>query len=56
MDEISKSKTTPFSTTIEKKVYKEDKDFIGKILKLDWRDRPTAKELLQDKLFEDGGL
>lgn len=52
MDEVPKSKTTPFSRTTEREVCKEDKDFIGKIMKLDWRDRPTAKELLADKWFE----
>lgn len=35
MDEILKSKTTPFSRTMEREVCKEDKDLIGKILKLD---------------------
>ena len=27
---------------------REDNEFIGKIMKLDWRDRPTARELLVD--------
>ncbi|PTU24175.1 hypothetical protein P175DRAFT_0513207 [Aspergillus ochraceoroseus IBT 24754] len=30
----------------------KDKAFISKIMMLDWRDRPTAKELLRDKWFQ----
>ncbi|KAH8702926.1 kinase-like domain-containing protein [Phaeosphaeriaceae sp. PMI808] len=56
MQEIPKSKTTPFYTTTKNEICKKDKEFIGKIMVLDWRDRPTAKELLKDDwLKEDTG-
>ncbi|KAI0427229.1 STE/STE20 protein kinase [Xylaria sp. FL1042] len=42
---------TPFRFITEREVAKEDKEFVLKIMKLDWRDRPTAKELLQDEWF-----
>jgi hypothetical protein len=54
MSEIPQSKTTPFDRTTEREVCKEDKVFIGKIMQLDWRDRPTANELLKDKWFDEG--
>lgn len=44
-------KMTPFSLVTEREVIKEDKEFILKIMKMDWRDRPTAKELLEDEWF-----
>ncbi|KAK2736824.1 hypothetical protein FQN55_001413 [Onygenales sp. PD_40] len=53
MQEIPQSKTTPFYLTTERGVCKEDKKFIGKIMMMDWRDRPTVKELLEDKWFRD---
>jgi hypothetical protein len=57
MQEIPHSQTTPFYRTTEREVCKKDKEFIGKIMKLDWRDRPTAKELLEDEWFlEDAEL
>ncbi|POS78968.1 serine/threonine protein kinase [Diaporthe helianthi] len=42
---------TPFSMVTEREVAKEDREFILKIMKMDWRDRPTAKELLEDQWF-----
>ncbi|KAG8164264.1 hypothetical protein KVR01_006182 [Diaporthe batatas] len=42
---------THFSRVTEREVVKEDKDFILKIMRMDWRDRPTAKELLEDEWF-----
>jgi hypothetical protein len=48
----SKVQMTEFHRTTEKEVCKEDKEFIYKIMKMDWRDRPTAKELLKDKWFD----
>ncbi|ROW08763.1 hypothetical protein VPNG_06406 [Cytospora leucostoma] len=42
---------TPFRLVTEREVVKEDKDFILRIMKMDWRDRPTAKELLEDEWF-----
>jgi serine/threonine protein kinase len=41
----------PFARISEKEVSREDRDFIPKIMKLYPRDRPTAKELLEDKWF-----
>lgn len=42
---------TPFRFVTEREVVKNDKEFILKIMKMDWRDRPTAKELLEDEWF-----
>ncbi|RFU29464.1 hypothetical protein B7463_g6866, partial [Scytalidium lignicola] len=53
MQEIPQSKTTPFHRTTEREVCKKDKIFIGKIMMMDWRDRPTAKELLEDEWFKE---
>jgi hypothetical protein len=55
MHEISQSRITPFSGTTENEVIKKDKKLIGKIMMLDWRDRPTAEELLRDEWFEEDG-
>lgn len=42
----------PFSVVTEKEVIKKDKEFILRIMKLDWRDRPTADELLEDEWWK----
>ena len=42
----------PFWRYADKELVKEDRDFIMKMMKLDPRDRPTAKELLQDEWFK----
>ena len=42
----------PFERITEREISKEDKTFMLKIMKLDLRDRPTAKELLEDMWFE----
>lgn len=55
MDVIPQSETTPFSRTAEREVCKKDKEFILKIMKMDWRDRPTTKELLEDEWFKEDG-
>jgi hypothetical protein len=56
MREVPLERTTHFSRITEREVLKMDKDFICKIMKLDWRDRPTAKELLEDEWWDyDGG-
>jgi len=49
MEMIPMDKLTPFAWVSEKEVCKKDKDFILKIMKMDWRDRPSAKELLEDE-------
>lgn len=49
MQNIPKEKTTPFTRTTQREVSKRDNIFVSKMMKLDWRDRPTAKELLEDE-------
>jgi serine/threonine protein kinase len=41
----------PFHLTTEREICREDRDFVCKIMKLDPRDRPTARELLEDAWF-----
>ncbi|PWY89543.1 STE/STE20 protein kinase [Aspergillus sclerotioniger CBS 115572] len=53
MHEIPQSQTTPFIRTTEKEISLRDKNFISKIMMLDWRDRPTAQELLEDGWFQE---
>lgn len=55
MELVPQSETTPFSRITEREVCKKDKEFILKIMKMDWRDRPTAKELLEDEWFKEDG-
>jgi hypothetical protein len=54
MHVIPQSKTTPFRRTIDEEVCKEDREFIGEIMMMDWRDRPTAREPLDDEWFREG--
>lgn len=42
----------PFRFVSDGEITDEDKEFLLRIMKLDPRDRPSAKELLQDKWFE----
>ncbi|RMD41276.1 hypothetical protein DV735_g3857, partial [Chaetothyriales sp. CBS 134920] len=42
----------PFSLAQDEEVTSEDKEFICKIMKMDPRDRPTAKQLLADEWFK----
>ncbi|KAI0097929.1 STE/STE20 protein kinase [Nemania sp. FL0031] len=51
MDLMPAETLTPFRYVTEREVAKVDKDFVVKIMKMDWRDRPTAKELLSDEWF-----
>ncbi|RMZ68709.1 serine threonine kinase [Pyrenophora seminiperda CCB06] len=46
-------KLTPFSRMTKSEVSERDNIFISKMMKLDWRDRPTAKELLEDEWWND---
>ncbi|KAI1144251.1 STE/STE20 protein kinase [Hypoxylon sp. FL0543] len=48
---VPPSNMTPFRLVTEREVTKEDKEFILKIMQMDWRDRPTAKDLLQAEWF-----
>lgn len=45
-----------FHLSVDKELSKEDRTFICKIMKFDPRDRPTAKELLQDEWFREGEI
>ncbi|BDD57618.1 hypothetical protein MPDQ_002404 [Monascus purpureus] len=51
MKSIPPEKKKPFSRISEQEISREDKEFILRIMKLDPRDRPSARELLQDKWF-----
>ena len=42
----------PFSMSADEELREEDRDFIVKMMRFDPRDRPTAKELLQDEWFK----
>ena len=44
-------KMKPFARIGEREICNADKAFVLKIMKLDPRDRPTARELLQDEWF-----
>lgn len=44
-------KQKPFTYISAKEVSSEDKRFILKIMKLDPRDRPSARQLLDDEWF-----
>ena len=52
MNGVPPEKTKPFELITERKTSKEDKAFILKIMKLDPRDRLTAKEFLEDVWFK----
>lgn len=41
-----------FSMSEDEELAREDKDFIAQMMRLDPRDRPTARELLQDAWFD----
>jgi len=53
MEQIPSEKLTPFSRITQSEVSQRDNIFISKMMKFDWRDRPTAKELLEDEWWED---
>ncbi|KAL9003647.1 MAG: hypothetical protein Q9188_003491 [Gyalolechia gomerana] len=44
----SVEKRTPFKMASSKEITREDRDFVCKLMRLDPRDRPSAKILLQD--------
>ncbi|KKK18560.1 hypothetical protein ARAM_006260 [Aspergillus rambellii] len=52
--DVPPEKLKPFSLASQREISKQDKDFLLKIMKLDPRDRPTAKELLEDEWFNQG--
>ncbi|KAK2051138.1 serine/threonine protein kinase [Colletotrichum caudatum] len=45
--------TKPFCQVTRRKIPPADRDFILKIMKLDYRDRPTADQLLEDEWFSE---
>jgi hypothetical protein len=49
MEMVPMDQLTPFAWVSEKEVCKQDNKLICKIMKLDWRERPSAKELLEDE-------
>jgi serine/threonine protein kinase len=51
MNSVPKENMKPFGLAGEREGSKEDKAIVLKIMKLDPRDRPTARELLQDEWF-----
>ncbi|KAL9023832.1 MAG: hypothetical protein Q9196_006943, partial [Gyalolechia fulgens] len=51
MSVVPPEKLKPFRFLSEREICSADKTFILKIMKLDPRDRPNAKELLQDEWF-----
>lgn len=44
---IANEKWKPFAQAVDKELSKEDRAFICRIMKLDPRERPTARELLE---------
>ena len=48
-----KNKAKPFLIIKDKELTEGDRTFLLKIMKLDPRDRPTAKQLLQDSWFHE---
>jgi serine/threonine protein kinase len=51
MSAVTPEKMKPFQYLSEREICNADKAFVLKIMKLDPRDRPTVKELLQDEWF-----
>ena len=54
LDQIPASVITHFSRVSRKEVSQQDNEFICKIMQLDPRDRPSAKDLLADVWFSQG--
>lgn len=50
---VPKEEWSLFSRVSETELPSRDRDFICRIMKMDPRDRPTAKELLNDPWFYD---
>lgn len=42
----------PFELASSKEILKEDREFVCRLMRLDPRDRPSAKVLLQDAWFK----
>lgn len=52
MDSVPPVDVKPFANASKEEISAEDKEFILKIMKLDPRDRPSAKQLLGDEWFK----
>ncbi|PWY70287.1 STE/STE20 protein kinase [Aspergillus sclerotioniger CBS 115572] len=52
MDNVPAEKRKPFSRAGRQEISVEDREFVCKIMRMDPRDRPTARELLGDKWFQ----
>lgn len=52
METFPEDQVKPFRYIRESEICREDNDFLFQIMKLDPRDRPTAKDLLADKWFD----
>jgi hypothetical protein len=53
IENIPKAETTPFTRTTDRDLSRRGNIFISKMLQLDWRDRPRAKELFEDEWWND---
>jgi hypothetical protein len=53
MEQIPNDKLTPFRWITKREVCAHDRDLILGIMKLDYRDRPTAKEVLAHEWCEE---
>jgi len=42
-----------FKIISEMELSKKDNEFVRRIMKMDWRDRPSARDLLEDEWWED---
>ena len=51
MSEILFSQVGLFQMVTEKEICKADKTFISRIMRMDWRKRPSGKDLLRDDWF-----
>lgn len=52
MNNLPAEKKKPFGRITENEISKQDKAFILRTMKLDPRDRRSARELLDDKWFD----
>ena len=49
MNSVSSENLRPFSLASQQEISEKDREFVLRIVKLDPRDRPTARELLENK-------
>jgi hypothetical protein len=47
-EKVSQSEMRPFGQVSNREVSRQDKEFICKMMRIDPRKRPTARELLRD--------